>query len=170
MALITFICQTSLKFFFLYIIKVIVVLSVSATFLKFYLSILKCNVQRPTSTISSSCHSLPNQRELLVHVRGTLHQAGTTEIIAARVRVWCSIAACPVNCHMQCIGKLDFLEILLLLLALPICLSNKYPSIYIYGFSILLTWPTKWWAIHLDLICFHFIFLHTDYIHCDSCK
>ena len=136
MALITFICQTSLKFFFLYIIKVIVVLSVSATFLKFYLSILKCNVQRPTSTISSSCHSLPNQRELLVHVRGTLHQAGTTEIIAARVRVWCSIAACPVNCHMQCIGKLDFLEILLLLLALPICALATNVQAFTYMVSV----------------------------------
>ena len=117
-------------------LKVIVVLSVFTKFLKFYLSILKCNVQRPTSTISSPCHSLPNQRELLMHVRVTLHKAGTTDIIAARVKVRCSIAPCPVNCHMQCIGKLDFLEILLLLLALPICALATNIQAFTYMVSV----------------------------------
>lgn len=71
-----------------------------------------------------------------MHVRGALHKAGTTDIIAARVKVWCSIVACLVDCHMQCIGKLDFLEILLLFLALPICALATNIQAFTYMVSV----------------------------------
>lgn len=149
MALITFICQPNLKIFLLYIYNesdhsfisfhevsknLFIYFKMQSPLVLFHLHAILCPTKE-NSWCMWEVHSIKQAQQILLPLEW-------------KFGVNCSVSSRLSHAVCWKIGLLG--DIIVVSCFANLCLSNKYPSIYIYGFSILLNWLTKWWAIHMD--------------------